>query len=277
KLRRTYRTTDRVIYEDNDRRICHYLLAGAKYNHDGLISCPNCGNYAPREELLTGCPYCGTHFEIRDLSLRVAGYSQKQIEQSPADKLRGKIDIGYALYHEGQKKEYDQVLRHRMEQIDPLFSPTAFYNSMRNKLYSIVFAENVLALRNLADEDFDIAAYWEQFENVIDLDIQGIDTKNFKKNNDYILVDVVMNTMVLRFRKSDGTAAWMKENITMSFVKHVNNQTKNIFEPSKIQCRSCGGAYSLYEGKACTYCGHEIDYPMHDWLLIDLSIERTDR
>ncbi len=194
KLKRTYRILDKVVYQDDDWRICHYLLAGAKYNNDGFISCPNCGNYAPREELLTGCPYCNTQFKIQDLSLRVAGYSQKQIEQSKSDKLRGKIDIGYALYHESKQKEYDQVL-----------------------------------------------------------------------------IDVVMHTMVLRFDPSEESATWTKEKITMSFVKHIKNQTKNIFEPSKIQCECCGGSYSLYDGKACTYCGSEIDYPMHAWLLIGLN------
>ncbi len=271
KLKRTYRILDQIIYQDDDWRICHYLLAGAKYNNDGFISCPNCGNYAPREELLTGCPYCNTQFQIQDLSLRVAGYSQKQIEQSRTDKLRGKIDIGYALYHEGKQKEYDQVLKHRMKQIDPLFSPTAFYNSMRNKLYSIVFAENASALQNLADEDFHTAPFYDQFKNIIDIDIQNIETKNFKKSNPYLLIDVVMHTMVLRYDASEGTAAWTKEKIIMSFVKHIKNQTKNIFEPGKIQCECCGGSYSLYDGKACTYCGNEIDYPMYDWLLIDLE------
>lgn len=181
KLKRTYHSLGRIIYQDNDWRICHYLLAGAKYNGAGLVSCPNCGNYAPREELLTGCPYCNTQFEIKDLSLRVAGYAQKQINQSRSDKLRGRIDVGYALYHEGEQKEYDQILKQRMVQIDPLFSPTAFYNSMRNKLYSIVFAENINSLRNLADEDFDVAPFYERFENVIDIDIQRIETKNIKK------------------------------------------------------------------------------------------------
>lgn len=273
KLKRTYRIADRIVYQDDDWRICHYLLAGAKYNNDGNISCPNCGNYAPREELLTGCPYCNTQFAIRDLSLRVAGYAQKQIEQSKFQKIRGKIDIGYALYHEGRQKEYDQVLKQRLEKVDPLFSPTAFYNSMRNKLYSVVFAGNAAALRNLADEDFNIAPFYEQFKNVIDIDIQGIETKEIKVNDPYILIDAVMDTMVLRYNESEENAVWTKEKITMSFVKHKDNKTKNIFEPGKIQCSCCGGTYSLYEGKACSYCGNELDYPLYDWLLIDLADE----
>ena len=274
KLKRTYRRSDRIVCRDEDWRICHYLLAGAKFNNSGHISCPNCGNFAPREELLTGCPYCNTQFTIRDLSLRVAGYSQKKIEQSQMQKLQGKIDVGYALYHEGKQKEYDQILKHRMAQIDPLFSPTAFYNSMRNKLYSIAFAENAPALQNLADVDFDTAPFYPQFENVIDIDIQSIETRNFKRSDPYILIDVVMNTMILRYQASEGNALWTKEKITMSFVKHIANKTRNIFEPSKIQCPCCGGSYSLYDGKACTYCGNEIDYLMYDWLLVDLSVER---
>lgn len=276
-LKRSYRRAGKTVYQDEDWRICHYLLAGAKYSSSGLIACPNCGSYAAREELLNGCPYCGTQFEIRDLSLRVAGYSQKQIEQSKGDKLRGKTDIGFALYRAGEQKEYDQILKHRMEQVDPLFSPTAFYNSMRNKLYSIVFAESAAALQNLADEDFDTSPFYHTFENVIDIDIQGIETRNFRKSDAYILTDVVMDTMVLNFEEASETADWTRKKITLSFVKHISNLTKNIFEPSKIQCRSCGASYSLYDGKACTYCGSEIDYPMYDWLLIDLSVENTDR
>lgn len=276
KLKRSYRSAGREIYRDEDWRICHYLLAGAKNNATGMLLCPSCGNYAAREELLVGCPYCGTHFTIRDLSLRVAGYSQKQVGQTFTDKLRGRVDLGFSLYHEGKQKEYDQVLKYRMAQIDPLFSPTAFYNSMRNKLYSIVFAEDANALRNLADEDFDVAPSFPQFEDVIDLDIQEIETKNFKKSDPYVLIDVVMNAMLLHYQASAGNAVWKRNKITMSFVKHLKNQTTDIFEPSKVHCQSCGGAYSLYDGKACTYCGHTIDYPMYDWLLIDLAVETLE-
>lgn len=273
KLKRTYSKNGQIVYEDKDWRICHYLLAGAKYNNEGLILCPNCGNYAEREELLNGCPYCKTQFKIQDLSLRVAGYAQKQIQQSQMEKLQGKLNIGAALAYESKQKEYDQVLKFRMQKVDPLFSPTAFYNSMRNKLYSVVFAENVVALRSFADVDFDIAPFYEKFKDVIDIDIQEIKTKNFEKNDLYIFTDVIMTAMVLRFDKNTGNAQWSKEKVTMSFVKHKDNKTKNIFEPSKIQCQCCGGSYSLYEGKACSYCGNEIDYPMYDWLLIDMNLE----
>lgn len=273
KLKRTYTRNGHIVYEDDEWRICHYLLAGSKYNQEGLILCPNCGNYATREELLNGCPYCKTQFQIPDLSLRVAGYSQKQIGQSTWDRFQGKINVGAALAYESKQKEYDQVLKFRMTKVDPLFSPTAFYNSMRNKLYSIVFAENVVALRSFADEDFDIAPFYDKFKNVIDIDIQEIKTKNFEKSDRYILTDVIMTIMVLRYDKAADTAQWSQEKVTMSYVKHIDNKTKNIFEPSKIQCKCCGGSYSLYEGKACSYCGNEIDYPLYDWLLIDLKLE----
>lgn len=273
KLKRAYVKSGQVVYQDEDWAIRHYLLAGAKQTGDGNITCPNCSNVAPREELLTGCPYCNTQFTIQDLSLRVAGYSQKVIEQSAADKRQGKIDIGYALYSASGKNELDQVMQHRMKQVDPLFSASAFYNSMRNKLYTIVFAENEGVLKNLADEDFDVAPFYGKFSNVIDLDIQGIKTKDFKANGKYILTDVVMDVLLLRYREDAGIAEWSKETVTLSFVKHVDNKTKNVFEPSMIQCKTCGGSYSLYEGKACSYCGNEIDYLMYDWSLIDMSVK----
>ena len=273
KLTRKYSRAGQDVYRDETWRICYYLLAGAKYNNDGLISCPNCGSYAAREELLNGCPYCETQFTIQDLSLRVAGYSQKGVEQSAFERLKGKIDVDYALYHESKQKEYDQILAFRMKDIDPLFSPTAFYNSMRNKLYSVVFAGSLAELQNLADSDFDVTPYFEKFQDVIDIDIQTIETKNIKKNDQYVLVDAVMTTMVLYYNDAEGNAKWTKEIITLSVVKDINNKTKNIFEPSKIHCAACGGNYSLYEGKACSYCGNEVDYLMYDWLLIDMGIE----
>ena len=154
-----------------------------------------------------------------------------------------------------------------------MFSPTAFYNSMRNKLYSVVFAGSRSELQNLADCDFDVTPYYEKFEDVIDIDIQTIETKNIQKNDRYVLVDAVMTAMVLHYDDMERNATWTKETITLSFVKDINNKTKNIFEPSKIQCETCGGSYSLYDGKACTYCGHEIDYLMYDWLLIDMNVK----
>lgn len=272
KLVRTYAKAGQVVYQDDAWAIRHYLLAGAKQAGDGHITCPNCSNVAPREELLTGCPYCNTQFTIQDLSLRVAGFSQKAIQQSTGLMGQGKIDIDYALYQASGKNELDQVMQHRMKQVDPLFSASAFYNSMRNKLYTIVFAENEGVLKNLADEDFDVAPFHSVFSNVIDLNIQGIKTKDFKANGKYILTDVVMDVMLLRYRQDVGVAQWSNETVTLSFVKHVDNKTKNVFEPSMIQCKTCGGSYSLYEGKACSYCGNQIDYLMYDWLLIDMAV-----
>lgn len=272
KLLRKYTAAGQEIYRDNDWRICSYLLAGAKLHNEGSVSCPSCGNVAEREELLNGCPYCGTQFTIQDLSLRVAGYCQKRAEQSKLDRFQGKIRVDDALYHEAEQKEYDKILAFRMKDIDPLFSAAAFYNSMRNKLYSVVFAESIPALQNLADRDFDVAPYFGRFEDVIDIDIQTIETKNITKNTQYVLVDAVMTAMVLHYNARERSAKWTKEIITLSVVKDIKNKTKNIFEPSKIQCASCGGSYSLYEGKACSYCGREIDYLMYDWLLVDLDV-----
>lgn len=270
KLKRTYKIGDYIVYQDEEWRICYYLMAGAKYNNDGLIECPNCASYAKREELLTGCPYCNTQFTIQDLSLRVAGYSQKRIGNPNHEKQPGRIKIDAALAQEGNQKEFDHIMKHRMKEIDPLFSPTAFYNRMRSKLYAIVFAESDMALQNLADVDFDVKPYYKKFEDVIDIDIQEIQTANFKKNVEYILTDVIMKVMVLRLDEHEKCAKWTNETITLSFVKHIKNKTKNIFEPGKIQCESCGASYSLYEGRACAYCSQEIDYPMYDWLLIDM-------
>lgn len=273
KLTRRYLVAGQPVYQDDDWRICHYLLAGSKFNNDGDISCPSCSNYAKREDLLNGCNYCGTQFTIQDLSLRVAGYSQKKIDSTKIQKLQGRMDIDYALYHEANQKEYDQVLAFRMKDIDPLFSSTAFYNSMRNKLYSVVFADSITGLQNLAHPKLDVSPFYSSFENVIDIDIESIETKNIQKNDKYVLVDAVMTAMVLHYDSSTKTARWSKEIITLSFVKDINNKTKNIFEPSRIQCASCGANYSLYDGKACSFCGHEIDYLMYDWLLIDIAVK----
>ena len=273
KLNRTYTCAGVPVYKDEDWRVCHYILAGAQFNNDGKISCPNCGNYAPREELLNGCPYCGTQFTIKDLSLRVAGYSQEKIQQNENEARHGIVDIGNALYQSSNHKEHDIILKHRMKDIDPLFSATAFYNSMRNKMYSVIFAEDNNSLQNLADCDFDVSPFHEKYKDVIDLDIQKIETKNVQKSDAYVLVDVIMTVMLLRFNAADNTARWCTEKITMTFVKNKDSKTKNIFEPSVVSCDACGSPFSLYSGKACVYCGKEIEYLMYDWMLVDMASE----
>ena len=69
---------DRQVFGDAQDQMLYTtaadLIDGAEDIGKETYTCPNGGNVTTIGELEDGCPYCGTHFELRDLYPRVAGF-----------------------------------------------------------------------------------------------------------------------------------------------------------------------------------------------------------
>ena len=69
---------DKKVFQDAQDKVLYTtaadLISGAGNIEDENYTCPNCGNVTTIGKLRDGCPYCGTHFELKDLYPRIAGF-----------------------------------------------------------------------------------------------------------------------------------------------------------------------------------------------------------
>lgn len=86
ECRRTY-TSGTLKYVKNDNELANYSILNAQSDGGSLITCPNCGSKATRENLLDGCDFCGTKFTIEDLGKRISNFA-----------LRKDYEVEYAKY-----------------------------------------------------------------------------------------------------------------------------------------------------------------------------------
>lgn len=93
EARKVFYKDDCKIGSDKCSRLANVVMIDPKVSKDSLISCPNCGSYSTRANLLDGCDYCGTKCTIEDLGERVSGFSFGQ-----------DYDLAYAQYQEARSR-----------------------------------------------------------------------------------------------------------------------------------------------------------------------------
>lgn len=77
RTQKTYLRGEKVLYKDEPRlgNTESYYITMARDEHDTYI-CPNCGNGSTLENLLDGCDYCNTRFEVKDFSTKISSVFQ---------------------------------------------------------------------------------------------------------------------------------------------------------------------------------------------------------
>ncbi len=85
-----------VSHTIRDNELAHCSILYAKRQSDGSIICPNCGSPSTREQLLDGCPSCGTKFTVEDLGWRVSSFTLREDYQVAYDKYRDRRRV-YAV------------------------------------------------------------------------------------------------------------------------------------------------------------------------------------
>lgn len=88
-----YKKDGEEIFTKLDKDIATYTLIHAVQVGGDQIICPNCGAESTREDLLDGCDYCGTKFNVEDLGTKIAEFA-----------LRTDYDIEYAKFAKRRNK-----------------------------------------------------------------------------------------------------------------------------------------------------------------------------
>ena len=92
-LSRAIYRDNKKLYENDQNSVFYQMITNIQNPSavaDELYSCPNCGAVSKIAVLQSGCPYCGTFFEMNELYPKVtnyffikdSGYTEKEIKRS---------------------------------------------------------------------------------------------------------------------------------------------------------------------------------------------------
>lgn len=163
------------------------------------------------------------------------------------------------------KKSYalDTKTQSSIRNSDPLFSVSAFYSELINKLACIHFADSKSAAGAFFENgEFDS---WEKYRDIVDMDVESIRATNYRIEDGLQLLNV---NVTIRNLVDDGRRLKkQKEKISLVLVKSEECKTQAVCEPTVFKCIGCGNSIALEQGGVCAYCGKRIDLKQYDWVI----------
>ena len=149
------------------------------------------------------------------------------------------------------------------------FSISDFYSGLQNKLAAIHYADNKEQIN--AFTVVDLGHLLAKYKNVINIDTEEIILEDYFVDDAYQVATARVKLNVL-LNEAMGARSRI-EKLRVQLVKSADCKTQAVCGPSVLRCRGCGASLSLLEGKACHYCGRELDLSQYDWVISDYKIE----
>lgn len=178
--------------------------------------------------------------------------------------------------HEKRKKALEKHLEEEKENLkiiekiktfDPLFSRTNFQSSIQNKIVSIIYAENENEIN--AFSKIDLSNFLNKYNSDVDVEFRCFNYKEYSFETDYQKIKIDIELELLKY---NGTVCSPRiENLKLTLIKSSNCKSQSICAPTLSRCNNCGSAMSIFQGKKCTACGHEINLENQDWVIVDLN------
>ena len=286
--------------EKQTRDVTYYILRSQ--NEEGLYICPNCGVEQSLDELLDGCDYCKTKFDISAYDDKVMSVMKNK---TTFDTREGNISsimgggvlaafgivgvifglmgalftlglslifvpIGALLVYLGFKGAIDSNKgvtqntnwKNQIKEKNQDFSEEEFIGSLDCKLKSIHYASTPQELA--AFVKCDIAPFVKSYQNIINCEIGKISFKNYRVEGDFQYLDIHREIEVLQ--DCDTHLQPAKGVVGVTLAKRISYKLKN--DVTLYRCDGCGASISLVEGGKCTYCGNEMDYAAYDWIVV---------
>ena len=176
----------------------------------------------------------------------------------------------HTSYRAVDNLEHQDTEAERMVQrYDELFSISDFYSGLQNKLAAIHYADNKEQIN--AFTVVDLGHLLAKYKNVINIDTEEIILEDYFVDGAYQVATARVKLNVL-LNEAMGARSRI-EKLRVQLVKSADCKTQAVCGPSVLRCRGCGASLSLLEGKACHYCGRELDLSQYDWVISDYKIE----
>ena len=301
KLHKKYIRDEVVIGQEEQKRdITYYILRAQNENRQYI--CPNCGAEQSLDELLDGCDYCKTKFDVSVYDDKIMSVMKNKTrfdsrEGTSAGQMGyiflaafgvigvilglfavlftcGLSLIGSALggvvaYYgfmgatkAGKGQQDNTLCKYKLEDNNLNFSMEDFIGSLDCKLKSIHYASNPQELA--AFVKCNITPFVESYQNIVSCETGKIAMKNHRIEGDYQYVDLHREMEVIKDCDTHLEAANGVVGVTLA--KKVSHKLKN--DISMYRCGGCGATISLVEGGKCKYCGNEMEYAAYDWVVV---------
>ncbi len=251
-------------------------------------TCPNCGMESNIKEILDGCPYCNTKYNIDytdkelggkyhyDMVLRKTGY---RVVTAIVDIILSFIiSFLFIKFSSRTFNEYDiskifiygtilsLVLYYFFYILDAyvVLFPIRMYKEKQNRAQIRFWETTKIDKKTFFNNlNYEIRKKYYSLDDIIDYDI--LDYTKFEKytENGKIFVKVNADVRIVYFRNNKITSKL--ENATYILRKNEYGTIKLENGVNIIKCHNCGASVDVNKEK-CDYCNTKIKY-MQEWIL----------
>lgn len=268
------------------KNIKDYLIISSKFRNSDECTCPNCGAFMKVDQLIDGCDYCNTKFDLQDLHGKVSSlFEHNKFSQNrrgaptvllvvftalcflipifiPLGILLSIIAIFYISCNGGKTTESLMKLRKQFN----LFSEEALFSEIENKLFTLHYCDNKNDLSALCDCNIGV-----DYSNVLLCNTEKyfIENIKFSPNNDWLTLNLKFHLKIvyLKNKKIRESSEIVKFKMLRS-VKSLNEIKPDFLN---YQCKNCGASLSLLNGGICEFCGTTIALENFDWKIIEYN------
>lgn len=152
---------------------------------------------------------------------------------------------------------------------DPLFSLNGFLSNVQNKLSMIIYAKTPKQINALSN--CDLSKFLVDYKNIFEADVTTLKLTAYKRN-DTLQEATTEAKLHLIEQNAAGHIVEHESLVELKLVKNTNCTTQAIRGPEILRCKCCGATLSLLEGKACSYCGQELNLVDYDWAISEYTI-----
>ena len=275
RIKKEYYKKNRLILKESSFDTRNEYTYISKELENKEYTCPNCGNHSIMKELLDGCPYCGTYYNI--------DYTSKDL---------------------GGKYHYDRVLRSNTYRI-----LTAVFDLIISFILVFIFLKitsrtfNFVDISKVVIYSLILSLILYYFFYILDAyiilepikkykDKKNKEMKDFLKNNidepniffnnfNYELRNKLYNNSdiidydILDYDEISGTNSKVEVKVYIRIVRMIGSLIKSSYEVNTytlirnedtlkvnnkeniMQCPSCGASLDITKGK-CEYCNYVI-------------------
>lgn len=266
-------------------------------------SCPNCGAPSTIGELVNGCEYCGTRYEVSDMFPRIFGYAvsrsgfERFSSYAPIAIFAGVLAVLFAGMPLWSALKAGGVwlgafLAAMIGMLVALFFSSRHHGRHLRKLeedlrqariscpIEYIEADVVSTLRKaMFAPDLGLYPHMEckpdvSFADIIAADYDGrLDYRGMSIEDGIVEVRFRITMFVQRVR--GGSITEQRERYDVEARRSLDNIYDPMFSEHAVNCPGCAGSFDPLARKTCPYCGREYDFALDSWVITKCGLGKV--
>ena len=296
---RVYTLAGKVMHIKR-KNVCTFSILTSKISMD-RYTCPNCGSESKFEDLIEGCPFCGTKFNLTSYNMKLSGVRYDPFRTQSAMTVIGPLLLicaavfAYSFFTGNHQAQSSSA-------VDSLFKGLilSFYAIpillVTWGVLTVIkrMKENQIAVLGslIRKEDPDFSC--EEFEGIVNARLKGffladaadnircfttlqpgsfssladVEILSFRHprrlmTDNAFRVDVLLEMIFAVNEK----LIRREETYTIDLYRQAALKTKLVSDQEIYTCPSCAGTISILNGGICEHCGNVTDMSRYGWVL----------